>query len=126
MNHTPRSAWTLRDHNLQHEYTDDELVAELNRRGRFATLTSLEEVPLRYVRAGYPLAEQIRNACTRIGHEMARGHLDGSAVLPATKLGNYRDPITHLYAPDLGDFRRVTARVTYLTEKCMRYKETTT
>lgn len=73
---------------LEHDYTDDELLNELRRRGRLARIDADEVVPDRYVKAGYPIERQIRASWANVALEAARLHVSGTSVPTGAKIEN--------------------------------------
>lgn len=73
---------------LEHEYTDDELLNELRRRGRFARVEVDEVVPDRYVNDGFPLEPQIRAIWKIAALEGAKLHANGTGVPAGAKVQN--------------------------------------
>lgn len=62
---------------LQNEYSDDEILMELRRRGRLARVESENFVPDRHVQQGLSLDYQIRELWELFAQEATRKHLNG-------------------------------------------------
>lgn len=99
---------------LQHDYSDDELLIELRRRGRIARVECENIAPKRYIAAGMPLDYQIERAWREIAQEAARLHIGGrkpTGVKVETVQGD------NISMPPSEKGRRVRFAVNYVVDK---------
>lgn len=57
---------------LERDYTDDDLLRELRRRGRLARIEAESTVPGRIVEAGCSVEHQTKDTCRALGGELAK------------------------------------------------------
>lgn len=69
-----RDAHDVRMHLLANEYTNDELLLEVRRRGLLGRVEARTVVPGRYVQDGFPPIEQLRDTYERLASELVQQH----------------------------------------------------
>jgi len=99
---------------LEHDYTDEDLLIELRRRGRLARVECENIVPDRYVTDGLAIEYQIKNAWRDIAQEAARLHVQGRAPTGA-KVENVQG--NGLSMPPSEKGRRIRFAVNYVVDK---------
>ena len=99
---------------LQHDYTDDELLKELRRRGRFARVECENIAPERYVADGMTAEYQIKQAWREIAAEAARLHVQGH-IPTGTKMETVRGNGMAIPSSEKG--RRLRFAVNYVVDK---------
>jgi hypothetical protein len=99
---------------LEHDYTDDELLMELRRRGRLARVECENIAPVRLIADGMPIDYQIEIAWRDIAHEAARLHVQGR-IPTGAKIENVQGDGT--LAPPHEKARRIKFAVNYVVDK---------
>lgn len=100
---------------LQNEYTDDDLLLELRRRGRLSRIEAENILPERYAADGVPLSYQIERAWRDIAAEAARLHVDGHRMPTGAKVDTVRGDGNLL--PPHESARRVRFAVNYVVDR---------
>lgn len=99
---------------LENEYSDEELLLELRRRGRLARVETEIIVDQRYVDDGYPIEQQIQKAWHHAGNEAARLHCGGTTPTGAKVDSVKGDGVNR---PGFEKGRRVRFAVNYVVDR---------
>lgn len=100
---------------LQKDYSDDEILMELRRRGRLARVEVQNVVPEHHLgKDGVPLDYQVRKAWTEFAGEAARQHMSGK-IPSGAKVETVRVDLVELGGSRTG--RQVKFVVNYVVER---------
>ena len=99
---------------LQNQYSDEELLLELRRRGRFTRVEAETIAPDRYIVEGLTIEYQIERTWREVAYEAAKLHIKGKIPL-GTKIENVRGDGTHMSPYDKG--RRLRFALNFVVDK---------
>lgn len=101
---------------LQGEYTDEELLLELRRRGRIARVDAHTITPGRYVSEGFPMEEQVRDTYRQAAQTLAELHLLGKHGPGCKWEEGHFEGTSRTFIGSPKD-RKLTVVVNYIVEK---------